>query len=285
MIRWSSWRPGNPRLAVPLGVPGLTQTASPSGTRDRSLSSAPEVAGVLVRDHLARIVEAASTLRKNSSIRYGSGPATSTPPSSGAAQCHAADRLRDVIGRDGLEEHRRHADLAVLGSPVGDAGDELVELCGVHDRVRDRGLLDQLLLRNLRAQVAAVRRSFGPHDRQGDVVTDAGRHLLRPAVSALRSRKNSITAASSHDGELDTSITTDAPAMASCESFAGQRVDPGVRRGRSASCPREPSILTTFEPIRPVPPITTIFMSIPLCPPEPRMPSGHQLRPDSPILL
>jgi hypothetical protein len=61
-----------------------------------------------------------------------------------------------------------------LGAGVRDALDELEELGRVDDRVGDRGVLDQLLLRDLRAHVAALGQPLAAHDRQRDVVPDAG---------------------------------------------------------------------------------------------------------------
>lgn len=46
------------------------------------------------------------------------------------AQC-----VSHVIGRDGLHEYRWQADRVTFGGGVGDAFDELEELCGVQDRV------------------------------------------------------------------------------------------------------------------------------------------------------
>ena len=72
--------------------------------------------------------------------------------------------------------------------------------------------------------------------------------------------KNSIAASSSKDGEFETSMTTEAPSSAS-ESPSPVRVltpESGDAATTSWSSSRRPA--TTFEPIRPVPPMTTIFM-------------------------
>jgi hypothetical protein len=42
--------------------------------------------------------------------------------------------------------------------------------CVADDRVRDRGVLDQLLVRKLRAEVAAFEHALGSHDRQRNVM-------------------------------------------------------------------------------------------------------------------
>src|SRR5262249_21839408 len=56
---------------------------------------------------------------------------------------------------------------------LGDAAHELEELRGPHDRVRDRGRLDQVFLGHLRAEVAAREQAVGADDRQRQVMADA----------------------------------------------------------------------------------------------------------------
>src|SRR5947209_16582200 len=81
---------------------------------------------------------------------------------------------------------------------------------------------------------------------------------LRPEVS-----KNSSTALSSNEGELARSITTCAPAMASLRPSPVMVLTPVL--GEVATTPWPPwrRMATVFEPIRPVPPMTTIFMVYP----------------------
>src|SRR5919109_854507 len=73
--------------------------------------------------------------------------------------------------------------------------------------------------------------------------------------------KNSITASSSKDGELDTSTTTSAPSSASASPSPVSVLTPVPRSAATASCPCSPSFSTILEPRRPLPPMTTIFMS------------------------
>ena len=51
-----------------------------------------------------------------------------------------AERARDIIGRDGLDERGRQPDRVAVGGVRGDAVEELEELRRTGDRVRDRGL-------------------------------------------------------------------------------------------------------------------------------------------------
>jgi hypothetical protein len=73
--------------------------------------------------------------------------------------------------------------------------------------------------------------------------------------------KNFITALSSKDGEFDTSITTDAPTRASASPSPVRVLTPVFGAAATISWPCSPSFVTSFEPIRPVPPTTTIFMA------------------------
>src|SRR6516225_1892694 len=73
-----------------------------------------------------------------------------------------------------------------------------------------------------------------------------------------------MAAWSSKDGELAKSTTTCAPSSASARPSPVIVLTPVLGAAASASCPRWVSLLTTFEPMSPVPPITTIFMTSPL---------------------
>jgi hypothetical protein len=55
-----------------------------------------------------------------------------------------------------------------------------------NDRVRDRGLRDQLLLRELRAEVAALGQALGADDRQRDVMPHPGGRFGREQVAGRR---------------------------------------------------------------------------------------------------
>src|SRR6516162_546771 len=78
---------------------------------------------------------------------------------------------------------------------------------------------------------------------------------LRPEVS-----KNSSTALSSNEGELARSITTCALAMASLSPWPVMVLTPVLGEAATTSWPPWRRMATVFEPIRPVPPMTTIFM-------------------------
>src|SRR3712207_3255293 len=81
---------------------------------------------------------------------------------------------------------------------------------------------------------------------------------LRPEVS-----KNSSTALSSNEGELARSITTCVPAMASLSPSPVMVFTPVLGEAATTSWPPWRRMATVFEPIRPVPPMTTIFMAYP----------------------
>src|SRR5712664_943693 len=79
---------------------------------------------------------------------------------------------------------------------------------------------------------------------------------LRPEVS-----KNSNTALSSNEGELARSITTCVPAMAPLRPSPVMVLTPVLGEAATTSWPPWRIMATVLEPIRPVPPITTIFIA------------------------
>src|SRR3954447_13650099 len=87
---------------------------------------------------------------------------------------------------------------------------------------------------------------------------------LAAASAARRLRqevsKNASTALSSNEGELARSIATCAPAMASLSPSPVIVLTPLLGEAAMTSWPPWRRMATVFEPIRPVPPITTIFM-------------------------
>src|SRR5262249_21265919 len=87
---------------------------------------------------------------------------------------------------------------------------------------------------------------------------DSAARRLWPEVS-----KNSSTALSSNEGELARSITTCAPATASLTPSPVMVLTPLLGDAATTSWPPRRRMATVFEPIRPVPPITTIFMTSP----------------------
>lgn len=68
-------------------------------------------------------------------------------------------------------------------------------------------------------------------------------------------------ALSSNEGEFDTSTTMAAPASAACRPSPVTALTPLLGDARSTSWSRDRSNGAYFEPIRPVPPTITIFMS------------------------
>src|SRR5262245_499796 len=90
-----------------------------------------------------------------------------------------------------------------------------------------------------------------------------------PAAASAGSRwrsdvsKKSSTARSSNEGELARSITTCVPAMASVSPSPVMVLTPVWGEAATTSWPPWRSMGTVFEPIRPVPPMTTIFMVSP----------------------
>src|SRR5260370_13069025 len=75
--------------------------------------------------------------------------------------------------------------------------------------------------------------------------------------------KNVITAASSQEGEFVTSTTTDAPFSASASPSPVRELTPELGDAATASCPCSRSLVTSLDPMSPLPPMTTIFIIIP----------------------
>src|SRR6185503_2758705 len=69
-----------------------------------------------------------------------------------------------------------------------------------------------------------------------------------------------MTATSSKDGEFETSTTTWAPLSTSANPSPVSVLTPVLGAAATASCPLALSFVMSFDPIRPVPPITTIFI-------------------------
>src|SRR5262249_14509628 len=99
---------------------------------------------------------------------------------------------------------------------------------------------------------------------------DSAKWCRTPAAASAARRlrpevwKNSSTALSSNEGELARSITTCAPARALLSPSPVIVLTPVFGAAAIASWPFCLSFATTLEPIKPVPPMTTIFMILPL---------------------
>src|SRR5882672_6110 len=85
-------------------------------------------------------------------------------------------------------------------------------------------------------------------------VASAGRRLCSEVS------KNSSTALSSNEGELARSITTCVPAIASLRPSPVRLFTPVLGEAATTSLPPWRRMGTVFEPIRPVPPMTRIFI-------------------------
>src|SRR5262249_21676984 len=96
--------------------------------------------------------------------------------------------------------------------------------------------------------------------------TERAMWRFTPAAASAASRlrvdlsKNSITAASSQDGEFVTSTTTFAPARAPARPSPVTVLTPEEGDAATTSWPFLRRLSTSFLPISPLPPITTIFM-------------------------
>src|SRR4051794_32889362 len=75
------------------------------------------------------------------------------------------DRSCNIVSGNRLDEHWWQTNGSPVSRSVRDAVQELEELSRLDNRVRNRRLLNQLFLREFRAEVAAVQQTFGADDR------------------------------------------------------------------------------------------------------------------------
>src|SRR5216684_4140864 len=113
---------------------------------------------------------------------------------------------------------------------------------------------------------ATLARKYPLSDRSVPTMESATWCRTPAAVSAARRLrpevwKNSSTALSSNEGELARSITTCVPAMAPLRPWPVMVLTPVLGEAATTSWPPWRRMATVLEPIRPVPPITTIFIA------------------------
>src|SRR6266404_5211175 len=101
----------------------------------------------------------------------------------GLADSDPAKGGRDIIGGHGLEKRIRQTPLLAVERNVGKPLQEFEKLCRLDDRVRDRSTFDQLLLNDLRPEVAAVGQPVGSNDRKCDVMPHACRRFMGEEVA------------------------------------------------------------------------------------------------------
>ena len=184
-----------------------------------------------VGGHLARIVaggeEGAGEAVERDRLRPGDLDGAVDRPGERQFGEHGSD----VVGRDRLQQGRRQADDVAVGCRLDDAVGEFEELRRAQDRVGNAGRLDEVFLRHLGAQVAAVGQPVGTDDRQGEMVPHAG-HLFggkQVAAGGLEELHHGLVGEVGRVGDVDDDIGAD-----KClgEAFAGDGVDARIGRRR-----------------------------------------------------
>src|SRR6185503_3161544 len=141
----------------PLVEPDVAEPRLAPGNQGTFIEFRPEVPRVGIGDDFAGVLVRGKALTD----QFVETELLRTGHFSGAVHWGAhgdpADRLRDVVSRHGLKEHGWQPDRRSDGGVIGNALDELEELRGVNDRVRDPATLDQRLLSAFRAEVRTVR--------------------------------------------------------------------------------------------------------------------------------
>ena len=171
----------------------------------------------------------------------------------------AGDGGCDVVGRHRLAQRRRDPHGVAVGRRIGDAPDELEELGRAHDRERDGRFLDELFLCVLGAEVAAGEQPVGSDDGQCDQVRHPGR--LRCGEHVAGGGGEEVPGGPILEGRGVGDVDDDLRAgQRLCQTLTGEGVDTRVRRGCDRLVTVGVSLATTFEPMSPVPPMTTTFM-------------------------
>jgi len=129
------------RLAEPLAEPDVAESRLAPRNQRAFTEFGPEVPGLRIGDNLARVVVGGKALTdqfiETELLRTGHF----NSPVDWGTHGDRADRLRDVLSRHRLKEHRWYPDRRSDGGVIRNAFDELEELRGVNDRVRDSPLL------------------------------------------------------------------------------------------------------------------------------------------------
>jgi len=95
---------------------------------------------------------------------------------------------RDILGRHRLNQYRCKSHRVAVSRGIGDALQELEELRRVDDRVRDRRLLDQFFLGELRSHVATFGEPVCADYGERDVMPHACRRFGVEEVGGRRYR-------------------------------------------------------------------------------------------------
>src|SRR6266850_3626843 len=130
------------RLAEPLVEPDVAESHLAPRNQGIFIEFRPEVPRVRIGDDLAGVLVRGKALTD----QFVETELLRTGHFNGAVHWSAhddpGDLFRDVISRHRLKEHGGQADRRSDGGFIGNALDELEELRGVNDRVRDPATLD-----------------------------------------------------------------------------------------------------------------------------------------------
>src|SRR5690606_4701607 len=118
---------------------------------------------------------------------------------------------RDVLAGDRLHQGRRHPyDPAIFGV-LDHARQKLEELRGTHNGVRNPGIDDQLLLRDLASKIAARLELLRADDSQSDMAAHTGFRLSCKEVAAggLEEMANRLVVKRRRVGKINNNLGTD----------------------------------------------------------------------------
>ena len=244
-------------LRDPLGEPGRAEVDRAIRDQGALLQLRAEIAR-LGSATTARVALGRQPIPMNSSNRYSSGPPTSMTPSAGGLWLisqTAAATSSAAMGRISTCGSRTMSPSVAPSAILFTNSKNCVAWTIVN------GIVNSAisLLGDLCPEVATFDEAVGPDNRESDVVADAGVVLGREQVAGggreelhhrLVLERGRVRDVDDHLGPVDHLR----------EALAGERVDAGGRRRGYGFVVLLAEAATTFEPIRPVPPITTNFM-------------------------
>src|SRR5262245_23312426 len=216
------------RLAEPLLQMYPAEPSAVARNQRALVELRTEVPRMRVNDNLARIIACAQPLADQVIETELLGTGNFDRAILRRGHCDLCYRLCDIFGCHGLDEHMWKSNGHPVRRFVRDAFDELEELGRVDDRIGHSAVLDQHLLRVLRAKVGTVWNASGSHDRQ--------RHVMRHACRSGRLQEIACGCGEEvHDGRLFERgrvryVHDNGRALKnSSKSLPGERVDAGVR--------------------------------------------------------
>ena len=141
--------------------PGLEVQLAKLGGSERNqglvIDERAEVPGLGVDDHRSLITDSGEVALDEIAHRLLLGPCDFDGSVLGRSGCRLSDEVCNIVRSDWLERAMRYVDPPIDSRAIGDPPQELQELGGPNDRVRDTALLDEVFLSDLGPEVTVLR--------------------------------------------------------------------------------------------------------------------------------